>query len=380
MSDDRARRTAAYRAATKVLSAADPTLAGGLAALAAAAETVRGPDGIDLTASVDTYGDGVVGELERRVAALLGLPAAVFFPTGTMAQQVALRCWAGRTGNPLVALHPLAHSELHERESLTTVAGLRTVHTTGAARLPTPEEVRAVEEPFGTLMLELPLREAGFVLPTWDELVATVEAARERQAKVHIDGARLWECTTHLGHDLPQIAALADSVYVSLYKSLGGLSGAVLAGPREFVDEARAWRHRYGGRLYQQFPQVLSALVGLERELPRLPSYVEQARMVVEVVRAELASAVPWFRVVPEVAHTHQFAVWLPYDADVLRDAGVVQAEKTGVSLFRGWWSLGPAGPPGVAKTEVTVGAEGLEWTREDVAEAVRGFVRLLPP
>ena len=92
MSDDRARRTAAYRAATKVLSAADPTLAGGLAALAAAAETVRGPDGIDLTASVDTYGDGVVGELERRVAALLGLPAAVFFPTGTMAQQVALRC------------------------------------------------------------------------------------------------------------------------------------------------------------------------------------------------------------------------------------------------------------------------------------------------
>jgi threonine aldolase len=153
----------------------------------------------------------------------------------------------------------------------------------------------------------------------------------------------------------------------------------VLAGPPSFVDEARAWRHRYGGRPYQQFPQVLSALVGLERELPRLPSYVEQARMVVEVLRAELAS-VSWFRVAPEVAHTHQFTVWLPYDAAVLREAGVVQVEETGVSLFRGWWSPGPAGPPGVAKTEVTVGAEALDWTREDVAEAVRGFVRRLPP
>lgn len=375
MSDDRARRTAAYRAAGMVLSRPDPTLADALAGLAAAA-----PQGIDLTASVDSYGDGIVAELEDRVAALLGLPAAVFFPTGTMAQQVALRCWAGRAANPLVALHPLAHSELHERESLTTVAGLRTVHTTDAPRLPTPQEVHDVAEPFGTLMLELPLREAGFVLPTWDELVATVEAARARGARVHIDGARLWETTTHLGRHLPQIAALADSVYVSLYKSLGGLSGAVLAGPTSFVEEARAWRHRYGGRLYQQFPTALSALVGLQRELPRLPSYVRQARMVVEVVRAELAAALPWSRVAPEVAHTHQFAVWLPFDADVLREAGVVQAEQTGVSLFRGWWSPGPAGPPGVAKTEVTVGAEGLDWTREDVAEAVRGFVRLLPP
>jgi threonine aldolase len=379
MSDDRARRTAAHRAARKVLSPADPTLAGALAALAADAVAVLGPAGVDLTGSVDSYGDGIVRELENRVATLLGLPAAAFFPTGTMAQQVALRCWAGRTGNPLVALHPLAHSELHEGESLTTVAGLRTVHTTDAPRLPTPAEVRDIAEPFGTLMLELPLREAGFILPTWDELVATVGAARERQAMIHIDGARLWECTTHFGRDLPQIAGLADSVYVSLYKSLGGISGAVLAGPPSFVDEARAWRHRYGGRPYQQFPQVLSALVGLERELPRLPSYVEQARMVAEVLRAELAT-VGWFRVAPEVAHTHQFTVWLPYDAGDLREACVVQAEETGVSLFRNWWSLGPSGPPGVAKTEVTIGAEALDWTREDVAEAVRDFVRRLPP
>src|SRR4051812_20103808 len=66
----------------------------------------------DLDAGPDRYGDGIVAELEQRVAGLLGKPAAAFFPTGTMAQQVALRCLAARTGNPAVALHPLAHPEV----------------------------------------------------------------------------------------------------------------------------------------------------------------------------------------------------------------------------------------------------------------------------
>ncbi|NEE54666.1 threonine aldolase, partial [Streptomyces sp. SID8455] len=74
---------------------------------AAGAGSVHDPDD-----AVDVYGGGVVTALERRVAGLLGTEAAAFFPTGTMAQQVALRCWAGRTGNATVALHPLAHPEL----------------------------------------------------------------------------------------------------------------------------------------------------------------------------------------------------------------------------------------------------------------------------
>ncbi|NED91841.1 threonine aldolase, partial [Streptomyces sp. SID11233] len=104
----------------------------------------------DLDEPVDIYGGGIVAELEERVAGLLGTEAAAFFPSGTMAQQVALRAWAGRTGNPVVALHPLAHPEVHERDALHTVSGLRTVHPTRAPRLPTAAEVAALEEPFGT--------------------------------------------------------------------------------------------------------------------------------------------------------------------------------------------------------------------------------------
>ncbi|WP_431771832.1 threonine aldolase family protein [Streptomyces cucumeris] len=366
----RDRRLAAWRGSERTLArgAAQGRIGERLARLAAAP-----PAGYDPDAGVDLYGDGVVEELERRVAGLLGTESAAFFPTGTMAQQIALRCWAGRTGNPLVALHPLAHLEMHERDAYRTVSGLRSVRTTDRPRLPTAEEIRDLDEPFGTLALELPLRDAGFVLPRWDELVAVVEAARERDAVVHFDGARLWESTVHFGRSLPEIAALADSVYVSFYKSLEGLSGAALAGPESLVAEAKAWRHRYGGTLFQQWPAALSALAGLDRELPRLPSYVAHARIVAGALReAFAADGVGWSRVHPEVPHTHQFQVWLPYPARTLDEAGVRLAEETRTTLFHRWHE---SGPPGLAVTEVTVASPALDWTADDVMTAAAAFL-----
>ncbi|MFI8305195.1 threonine aldolase family protein [Streptomyces sp. NPDC085927] len=369
----RERRIAACRSAPRALARLGflGPLRERLALLDAAADVY------DLDETADLYGNGVVEALEERVAGLLGTEAAAFFPTGTMAQQVALRCWAGRTGSPVVALHGLSHPEVHERNAFSRVSGLRPVRVTGEPRMPTAAEVRDFDEPFGALMLELPLRDAGFVLPTWEELTEVVDAAREREAVVHFDGARLWECTVHFGRPLEEIAALADSVYVSFYKSLDGFGGAALAGPATLVDEAKAWRHRYGGNVFQQFPTALSALIGLERELPRLPEYVTHARVVAAALREGLAEAgVPWARVHPEVPHTHDFQVWLPYEADVLAEAAVRAAEETGAALFANHWD--PKGP-GLALTEVYVRAAGLEWTADDVRAAAADFVRRLP-
>ncbi|MCW8383467.1 threonine aldolase family protein [Streptomyces justiciae] len=370
----RERRRNAARAARRLLwrGGLSGTIRERLASLAEAA-----PEVYDLEEPADIYGNGVVTALEERVASLLGKEAAAFFPTGTMAQQVALRCWAARTGNPTVALHPLAHPEVHERHAFTQVSGLRPVRLAGEPRLPTADEVRDFDEPYGALMLELPLRDAGFVLPTWEELTEVVEAARERDAVVHFDGARLWETTVHFGRPLDEIAGLADSVYVSFYKSLEGLAGAALAGPKTLVDEAKTWRHRYGGMAFQQFPTALSALVGLERELPRLPEYVRHARVVAAALREGFTEAgVAWARVHPEEPHTHQFQVWLPYDPEVLVETAVRQAEETGTYLFTGYWDRGG---PRLALTEVTVGAAGLEWTADDVKAAVADFVARLP-
>ncbi|MGY5132533.1 threonine aldolase family protein [Streptomyces nigrescens] len=339
------------------------------------------PAAYDLDGWTDLYGndDGIIGELERRTAGALGTEAAAFFPTGTMAQQVALRCWAGRTGNATVAGHPLSHMEVHERDAWAVVSGLRMVHPTSAPRPPTAAEIYDLPEPFGALALELPLRDAGFVLPAWDELTATVEAARDREAVVHFDGARLWECGPHFGRTLPEIAALADSVYVSYYKSLGGISGAALAGTEEFIEEARAWRHRYGGQLFQQWPAALAALAGLDRELPRLPEYVAHAKAVARSLDEGLAEAgVPWFRVHPGVPHTHQFQVWLPHPPELLNEAVVRQAEETGTALFGNWYEPGPAGPPGVALTEIMVGASALAWTDDAIRSAAGEFVEFV--
>ncbi len=369
----RARRVAAHRGARRVLARPGyvTTLRERLALLDGAEELY------DLDGPSDMYGNGVVEALEDKVAGLLGKEAAAFFPTGTMAQQVALRCWAGRTGSPVVALHGLGHPEVHERDALSRVSGLRPVHLTDAPRPPTADEVRGFEEPFGALMLELPLRDAGYVLPTWEELTDTVDAARERDAVVHFDGARLWECTVHFGRPLAEIAGLADSVYVSFYKSLKGYGGAALAGPRTLVEEARAWRHRYGGMVFQQFPTALTALAGLERELPRLPEYVAHARVVADGLREGFAAAgLPWARVHPEVPHTHEFQVWLPYDADAVGEAALAQAEETGTLLFSRAWS---SRVPGIAFTEVGVEAAGLEWTADDVRAAVADFAARLP-
>ncbi|MFD9906617.1 threonine aldolase family protein [Streptomyces sp. NPDC059063] len=372
--DERARRIAAARGARRLLSRPPTavTLGERLTALSEGAAEVA-----DLAQPTDMYGDGVVADLESEVARLLGKEAAAFFPTGTLAQQAALRSWAGRTGNATVALHPRAHPEVHEGGALSVVSGLRTVHPTTAPGSPTADDVRDFEEPFGTLMLELPLREPGFVLPTWQELQDVVAAARERDAVVHFDGARLWECTPHFGRPLDEIAALADSVYVSFYKSLEGIAGAALAGPATLVDEARVWRHRYGGLGFQQFPTALSALLGLKQVLPRLPEYVAHARVVADALRDGLTAAeVPWSRVHPEPPHTHQFQVWLPYEADVLNEAALAQAEETKTLLFWRWFA---DGPPGLSVTEITVSGPGLAWTADDVREAVAEFVRRLP-
>jgi threonine aldolase len=325
----------------------------------------------DLGGRTDVYGDGVVQALEERVAGLLGTEAAAFFPTGTMAQQVALRCWAGRTGDRTVAMHPLAHPEVHERFAYAQLSGLRSVWPTSERRMASAEEVADFAEPFGTLMLELPLRDAGFLLPSWEELEATVEAARARDAVVHLDGARIWETVPHFGRSLPEIAGLADSVYVSFYKTLGGISGAALAGPAEFVAEARTWRHRYGGQLYQQWPAALSALAGIERELPRLGEYVAHAKVVAGAL-AEAVAELPGARVFPEPPHTHQFQLWLPYPSETLTEAGLRLAEETGQALFGGWRE---PGLPGVSCTEVTVLAPALEWSPQEVRAGVSALL-----
>ena len=229
--------------------------------------------------AIDRYGDGgVVAELEAEVAGLLGMPAAVYLPSGIMAQQAALRVHADRRGRRTVVFHPQSHLDVHEGRALERLQGLVGRPAGDRDRLLLRRDLDAVAEQPAALVVELPQRDLGGQLPPWDDLVEQVAWARDRGAAAHLDGARLWEATAGYDRSPAEIAGLFDTAYVSFYKGIGALAGCCLAGPDDVVAEVREWRRRLGGTLFGLWPGAASALTCLRRRLPLMPVYLERAR------------------------------------------------------------------------------------------------------
>lgn len=316
----------------------------------------------------DTYGQGgPIAPFEQEVAALLGKEAAVFLPSGTMAQQIALRVWADRRGARGVAMHPQNHLDHHEKFAYQHLHGLHGVQVGDPNRLLTLADLQAIAEPLAGLLLELPQREIGGQLPTWDELVACTGWARERGIPVHMDGARLWDAAPFYGRPHAEIAAMFDTVYVSFYKALGGLAGAALAGPADVIAEARVWQKRHGGTLIQLYPYVLSARHGLRTRLGRMGDYWAKAREI-----AAGLAALPGVSIVPDPPQTRMFHLYLPGERDRLRDAALDVAAETGIWSFD---RVGSTPIPGVGKVEFSAGDATLALATEEIIGIFRAVL-----
>ncbi|UGQ11633.1 beta-eliminating lyase-related protein [Yinghuangia sp. ASG 101] len=322
----------------------------------------------------DKYGNGgLVRIAEERAAQLLGVETALLFPTGTMAQQAALKVWADRTGSRAVAIHPYAHPLRWENNAMVEVSGLKPrVVTPGPDQL-TADDVRSHPGEFGSVFLELPLREPGFLLPAAEDLRAVVDAAHDRGAFVHVDGARLWESARHFGLPLERILPefAIDSAYLGLDKALGAPSGAFLVGDKSFIQEAQAWRHEFGGRAHELWPVALPAVMAMERELPRLPEYVDHAPVV-----AESLAAVDGLAVFPNPPHTHQFQVWAPGTRQELTRAAALHTEESGTRLFSSSWRSSDI--PGMAVAEVTVAGPALGWEPQEITARAEEFISVV--
>ena len=310
----------------------------------------------------DGYGEGErIARLEARVAELLGAEAAVFMPSGTAAQQIALRIWSERKGSRTVAFHPTCHLEIHEQKGYQLLHGLhgRLVgDPNGLIRL---TDLEAIAEPVAALLLELPQREIGGRLPGWDDLVAQTAWARERGTALHMDGARLWQAAPFYGRPHAEIAGLFDSTYVSFYKDLGGLAGAALAGDAELIAQARVWLRRHGGNLVTMHPFVVSAELALDEKLARMPGYAEHAR----AIAAEL-SQVDGLEVVADAPLSPMFHVLLCGDGERLGEAALAVAEERKVFLFA---EPGQTTSPGWQRHEVMVGEPTLQLTPAELRE-----------
>jgi threonine aldolase len=311
---------------------------------------------------IDVYGGGEsVVRLERRVARLLGKEAAALFPSGTMAQQIALRIWCDRRGCSTVGFHPQCHLDVHEERGYERLHGLHARSIGNRHRLVTRAALDDVGEPLGALLLELPQRDLGGQLPTWRELRAQATWARRHGAALHVDGARLWQCGPFYRRPLSEIAALFDTVYVSLYKDLGGLGGCVLAGPKDVIAEARVWRTRHGGRLSTYEPMALSAERGLDELLPRMPSFVRKAR---EIGRA--LSRVDGVDVVPDPPQVAMLHVYVRGERERLEEA-LFAIAKERRTLIAGYFA--PTAVPRLQMTELNIGLPSLDVPVAEIAE-----------
>jgi len=313
---------------------------------------------------VDRYGDGgVVADLEAEIASLLGKPAAVFLPTGTMAQQLTLRLHAERRGRRTVLYHPMCHLEQHEGRALERLQGLVGRPVGDANRLLDLDALRSVAEPPAAVLIELPQRDLGGVQPAWDDLAAQVGWARDKGAAVHLDGARLWESATGYGRPLAEVAAGFDSVYVSFYKLIGALPGCCVAGEAQLVAELREWRQRMGGTQFGLWPNAATALTLLHERLPKLPAYLSHARAIADVLREMDGVAV-----VPDPPQTSMMHLLLSAPAETL-EAGI-RALATEQSLWT-WSRAMTTIDPAVQRVELSVGDATLALDPPDVAKAI---------
>ena len=297
----------------------------------------------------DRYGEGeIVDAFERKVAARLGKAAALFAPSGVLAQLAAVKIWAEAAGLDRFGLHPTSHLAHHEEQAYAALLRCHAVPVGNRLRPMRASDLEAVKERLSSLHVELPIREAGGQLPSWDELEALKAAARERGIPLHMDGARFWETGAFYGRDHAAIAAGFDSIYVSVYKGIGGFAGALLAGDEAFVARARVWRRRLGGTLHHLSPLVASAALRFDERLALMPALLRRA-----VELAAGLAGLPGLRVNPPVPQTNMMHLHFDAPTYALAHARDQIAEETGCWLFDG---AKPTDVPGWSVTELYVG------------------------
>jgi threonine aldolase len=312
----------------------------------------------------DVYGEGaLIQEFERKVAALLGFEAAVFCISGTMAQVTALRLAAMERGNAPVALHPTSHIFVHERSNYQLLGHFNALQAGERHRPWDAADITSIPDRLSAVGLEIPMREIGGQLSSWEELQAIKAHCRELNIHLHMDGARLWEAAAGYGRQVAEIAAGFDSVYVSLYKGIGGLGGAMLAGSHAFVARAAEWFRRQGGNVVHRSPYVVAAAMQFEQRLAAMPDYFRRTELVYEVLAAH-----PVLQVNPARPQANMLHVHLPVSRERALDIRRRLAEEHGIWVFH---RVNHGVLPDTCYFELYVGDNLLALSEVQVREAV---------
>jgi threonine aldolase len=267
--------------------------------------------------------EGAVGKLEKRFAELLGKEDAAFMPTGTMANQIAVRILCGDRRHLL--LQKESHVYRDEEDATPVLSGINPVPIEGGTSEQLVASIEAAynqrsEDPYplevGAISLESPVRRLDGSTIALDTILRIAAIAKKNGSGMHLDGARLLLMSGMQGFDPRAYAAPFDTVYVSLYKYLGAPFGAILAGDKAHIERARHVRHIFGGTIFRGWPSAVLALRGLDHFGERFA----RVRTAGEALLAKLAS-MPGIRIERvERGSNIAVAVLDPKVADGLRE------------------------------------------------------------
>jgi threonine aldolase len=241
---------------------------------------------------VDEYSrHGVVRLLEKRMAAILGKEMAIYLPTGTLANHLAVRLLAGNRRRVLVQQE--SHLYNDAGDCAQQLSGLALVPLASGQASFTLNEVSSeiqraesgrVHTRFGVISIESPVRRAFGETFNFSEMQKIADFAREREIGLHLDGARLFLSSPYTGILPATYAAIFDTVYVSLYKCFNSTSGALLAGPRKLIKDLYHVRRMFGGGLHQVWPDAAVALHFLDGFAERYASAVSATEALFRVL------------------------------------------------------------------------------------------------
>ena len=238
----------------------------------------------------DVYGeDPTVSRLEARAAELLGMEAALFVPSGTMGNAIAIRILTQR-GDEVLA-ERRSHVVRYELSGMSVLSGVmpRMVDAPGGHL--TPDHVRAAVAPrayyksdVSLVVLENTHNLGGGTVQGVEEMQAVVAAARECGFRVHVDGARIWNAAVALGVPPSALVKGADTVMACFSKGLCAPVGSILASSRERIEEARRARKLLGGGMRQAGVLAAAGLVALDTLVPRLAEDHANARLLADAL------------------------------------------------------------------------------------------------
>jgi threonine aldolase len=216
----------------------------------------------------DSYSlGGIVEELETEFAQLLGKERAIFMPTGTLANHMAVRALAGGPSRAIVQED--SHFYLDEGDCAQTLSNLTLMPLARGRATFTADEVQQVLDttkgarvvrPVSVIAIETPVRRKQGEHFDAAEMQKIVALARREGIRLHLDGARLFLQVAYTGENIVETSKMFDTVYVSLYKYFNAASGAILAGPRRLLDGMYHDRRMFGGGLNTVWPFALVAL------------------------------------------------------------------------------------------------------------------------